>query len=102
MVDVSTALFPEYTWIVKGLTHTDRPKDINEFFSFIFDFDGQPTVNDNEKYPQFLTYNKKTDTVAPQVRNDYRPAKLAARYREFVLTLKWFIKSVFTGEFLRH
>ena len=99
MVDVSTALFPECTWIVKGLTHTDRPKEIDEFFSFIFDFDGQPTVNDNEKFPQLLTYNKKTETLSPQTKNDLKPAKLAARYREFILTLKWFIKSVFTKEF---
>ena len=98
MVDVSTALFPECTWIVKGLTHTDMPDEIHELFRFIFDFDGQPTVNDNEKFPQLLTYDKKTETLSPQAKNDLKPAKLAARFRQFWLSVKFFFKNFFKKE----
>ena len=98
MVDVSTALFPECTWIAKGLTHVKRPDAVDEFFSFIFDFDGQPTVNDNEKYPQYMSYDKNSEKLVPQSQNTLKPAKFAARIRQFRLSIIFFFKNIFKKE----
>lgn len=55
-VDASTCLFPETTWFIKNIAHDEFP----EFFRTLFDDfcknDGQMTVFDNEKYPQYFDY----------------------------------------------
>lgn len=56
VVDVSTALFPEYTWIFKNAPHVSCSygTDIADWLLWVLDFDGQPTVNSSPDYPQFM------------------------------------------------
>lgn len=55
-VDASTCLFPEYTWFVKGAPHVsgNYGSDYSDFIFWLVDYDGQPTVRSNAKYPQFM------------------------------------------------
>lgn len=55
-VDLSEVLFPEYTWAIKGSPHVGGAyhTDMGEFIMWLLTYDGQPTVNSNEKYPQFM------------------------------------------------
>lgn len=54
MIDASTCVYPEYTWFIKDLMHSDHTQAQWELISFIFASENQPTVWDNESYSQFL------------------------------------------------
>ncbi|MBQ8210495.1 MAG: alpha/beta fold hydrolase [Clostridia bacterium] len=54
MIDASTCVYPEYTWFIKDLMHSDHTQAQWELISFIFESETQPTVCDNENYSQFL------------------------------------------------
>ena len=58
-IDASTCLFPEYTWFVKGAPHVsgNYGTDYSDFIFWLVDYDGQPTVRSNAKYPQFMEYS---------------------------------------------
>lgn len=63
-LDASTCLFPDSTWFIKDLKHEDFPDDVNNLFADIInnkDF----SVFSAEKYPQYLVYEKETNTVVP-------------------------------------
>ena len=55
-VDLSGALFPDYTWAVKDAGHVigTYGSDLSDMIFWILAYDGQPTVNTNPLYPQFI------------------------------------------------
>jgi len=67
IIDASTCMFPEYTWFVKGMRHTNFNDDYNALVNWILNYNGQPTVFDNASYPQFLQLNKADNTLSPVV-----------------------------------
>lgn len=56
VIDASTCLFPDCTWFVKDAGHVavDYGSEYSDFLFWIVDFDGQPTVWQNPRYPQFM------------------------------------------------
>lgn len=56
MVDLSTCLFPEYTWAFKDMPHVScgYGSEVADFLFWLIEFDGQPTVTSNPDYPQFM------------------------------------------------
>ncbi|MBQ6558034.1 MAG: alpha/beta fold hydrolase [Clostridia bacterium] len=63
VVDASTCLFPDSTWIIKGLEHTIFPSCVNELIMTFLRTPGQMTVNDYEQFPQYMIY--KNDQISP-------------------------------------
>ncbi len=55
-VDLSTSLFPEYTWAFKDMPHVScgYGSEVADFLFWLVEFDGQPTVTSNPDYPQFM------------------------------------------------
>ena len=55
-VDLSACLFPEYTWAIKDMPHVScgYGTEMADFLFWLVEFDGQPTVNSNPEYPQFM------------------------------------------------
>lgn len=55
-VDLSTCLFPEYTWAFKDMPHVScgYGSEVADFLFWLVEFDGQPTVTSNSAYPQFM------------------------------------------------
>ena len=70
IIDASTAAFPEYTWFVKGLSHSDFTLGYLEFTDWALLYDGQPTVHTNEKFPQFMENNGNEEIIPAQPDND--------------------------------
>lgn len=64
-VDTSTCLFPDYTWIVKGLHHDDWQDCVEELIYSVCSSSEQLTVNSMEKYPRFLRYYEETHSLSP-------------------------------------
>ncbi|MCR5688671.1 MAG: hypothetical protein K6G71_00310 [Clostridiales bacterium] len=64
-VDASTCLFPDKTWIIKGIGHIEFPGCINRFMLWFFINDGEVDVNSGEEYPQFMVYDRANDALLP-------------------------------------
>lgn len=58
-VDLSTALFPDTTWALKGVPHvfTSYGTDCQDMLMWMLNEPTCPTVFSNEEYPQFLLSN---------------------------------------------
>jgi hypothetical protein len=65
IIDASTCMFPEYTWFVKGMMHTNFNSDYHNLVKWILASETQPNVFDNPNFPQFLELNKVNDTLSP-------------------------------------
>ena len=106
MIDASTAAYPEYTWFIKDLMHADHTAAQWELIRFIFSSENQPTVNDSEKYPQFLI-NIDDEIVPLTAENDSGKygsdenaensflAKVISFFRMFINTVKNFLTKLF-------
>ncbi len=55
-VDLSTAIFPEYTYMIKNAPHVacDYGTDYSEFFIWLLECDGEFYAGVNPDYPQFM------------------------------------------------
>lgn len=69
-VDASTCLFPEYTWFIKGAVHDDWTKEEDRIIMTVSNSDEQVTVNDIDDRPQFLVYDRSSDSVAPMTKDN--------------------------------
>lgn len=63
VIDASTCLYPEYTWFIRGIAHSSGCSDDDAFCDWILNFDGQPTVHSDPRYPQFFNYDRDTDRM---------------------------------------
>lgn len=62
-IDASTCLFPDRTWFVRDIKHSEFPDSIDCLVVKIFN--DQINVNSDENYPQYLQWNVKSRTLAP-------------------------------------
>lgn len=65
-IDASTCVSPDTTWFIKNMQHKTFPETINPLFNYIINAEN-PTVFDNEDFPQYLVYDYETDTLSPMV-----------------------------------
>ncbi|MBQ8783497.1 MAG: hypothetical protein IJZ57_06985 [Clostridia bacterium] len=63
-IDASTCLFPEQTWFIKNLKHTDFPDEVNVLMAEMINNPGF-SISSNESYPQFLVYDVETHVISP-------------------------------------
>ena len=66
-VDLSTAILPEYTYMVKYAPHVagSYGSDYAEFVMWLLNTDASIKAGTNEKYPQFMMSDFKKQTLAP-------------------------------------
>lgn len=63
-IDASTCLYPEYTWFIKGSSHSDWTCYEIKIMFEVASADRQLTYNDYP-YSQFMFYNDKADSLEP-------------------------------------
>ena len=63
VVDASTCQYPDYTWFLKNCPHASYPSQINQLFLTIFRSPTQYTITMDENFPQFVAFDKSTDTI---------------------------------------
>ncbi len=104
-VDASTCLYPEKTWFIKDVFHTDFPECANVLLGTIVDSKGQMTVFDNENYPQYLLYNTETETLDPVDGLDPAVPEKGSNEERFSVLIRFFtallnfITKLMNGEF---
>ncbi len=82
-IDASTCLFPEQTWFIKNLKHTDGTEKKNEMIKALLYYDGQATIDTFEEYPRFMEYNSKYDYLIADEGND-----LIANIKRLIIIIK--------------
>lgn len=97
-IDASACMFPDYTWFVKGASHSDWTSYEMKILYDVVTADKQLTVDDFE-YSQFVVYDKENDIAeAMNEENCHteaweteKPKTLFAKIRDFFETLlAWF------------
>ena len=64
-IDASSCLLPDHTWLIKNLFHHENPDQVEKMIAAFFDYDGYMSVFDQEVYPQYLNYDRDTDSISP-------------------------------------
>ena len=70
MIDASTCLFPDNTWFIKNLAHTNFPSCVNTLIYEALSSKGQFTIKSNKSFPQFLEYKNKKLVAVTQANPD--------------------------------
>lgn len=65
IVDCSTALFPDTTWVIKDFTHNCFPSSVDVMILKLFENDANTTVWDNAEYPQYIVMDKAQESISP-------------------------------------
>ena len=62
IIDASTCFFPENTWFIKNNKHVGVPidTDCEKLMLYLVLSDSYVTVHDNDKFPQFMEFNRIT------------------------------------------
>lgn len=103
MIDASTCLLPEKTWFIKNLYHGDFPYG-PDYLIDAFLLHENMTIDTYEEYPQYLDYDKETDTLLPVEGiedndiHDTSSAGKASVFAKFIKFILEFIKKLFGGE----
>ena len=63
-IDASTCLYPDQTWFIKNLKHTEFPDEVNLLMAEMINNPGF-SIDSNENYPQYLVYDVETQTISP-------------------------------------
>ncbi len=98
-IDASTCMFPDRTWFIRDIPHSNFPNSINELMVQILN--NSITVDDNEAYPQFMTWDSDNDRITP-VEGEVPTDKLWGRniiekFFTFIVNLFKYIKVLFSG-----
>lgn len=70
-IDASTCAFPDYTWFIKNLKHTQHPISEYAFIDALFACETQPDVRTLPAYPQFLILTRDEAIVPLTPETDY-------------------------------
>lgn len=74
-VDASTCVFPDSTWIIKGMTH-ENWAECNDTLVYTVLTSKEPvTVDTFEQYPQFMVYDEGNDNIVPMTKDNCNVTK---------------------------
>lgn len=63
-IDASTCLFPDTTWFIKSIPHSEFPADTNNLIRTIIQSKEKVTVRDYENWPQYMKYDMETGEIS--------------------------------------
>ncbi|MCR5783044.1 MAG: hypothetical protein K6G90_09965 [Clostridia bacterium] len=101
IVDASTALYPDYTWFIKNVEHSEGCDYADELVRYISFADHQPDVSENPAYPQFSVYSKSAGETRPLTKDTDESAdkKTVVQIREFFQRIFEAVRRFFSGIF---
>ena len=107
VVDCSTCLFPDTTWVVYNSKHSEFPWCVDEIAAEFFASDGTMTVSSRDRFPQYTTYVADGDCLVPlTAENGAQPntepahteETIKAKVAEFVRLIIDVFKQIIKGE----
>lgn len=103
-IDASTCLFPDNTWFIKNISHSDFPDSLDMLIYAAINSSGELTVFDNEKYPQYIDYNAETEEIFPVAGVDPEEPEKGSKEERFSVLIRFitailnFFTKLFSGE----
>ncbi len=70
-IDASTCLFPEQTWFIKNIKHSDMPGCVDLLIEKLLYYDGQATVDTFSQYPRFMEYDIEYNSLKTDKQTEY-------------------------------
>ncbi len=70
-IDASTCLFPEQTWFIKNLRHSEQPSCLGMMIEKLLYHKGQATVDTFNQYPRFMVYDIDYNSLKADTQADY-------------------------------
>lgn len=93
MIDASTCMFPDRTWFFRDMGHVDYPYgESTDFIMYLAKSEKQVTVFDNEKYPQFMTYDYDNAKLLPLTAESVEPTTTDTIFDIFEKLTHYFFK----------
>lgn len=98
VVDASTCMYPDTTWIIKDMEHNCYPWCVDKLMAKILTYDGEGimTVDTDPDYPQYLIYDNNKDehlsTITPMT--DEKTGSVTEKVNFFKAVINFF-KSIF-------
>lgn len=65
VIDASKCLFPDTTWFMKDIRHNNFPGCVNRLYVAACRSEKELTVNDDERFPQYLRHYYWEDSLVP-------------------------------------
>lgn len=92
-IDASSCAFPEHTWFIGNMPHTQTNDGVQDFYFWFLSYNGYPDVFTNSAYPQFLMRNTLQNSIEPMIKTS---SPVAANTFEtyFYLSLPIIIKTL--------
>ncbi len=98
-IDASTCLFPESTWFVRDLQHTNFVSSVETFKEYLIRGVEQPTIENMKDYgyEQFMAYSAEDGSITPVVGEsprdeDYNNDFISTLFRFLTAFLNFFAK----------
>lgn len=96
-IDASTCLFPEKTWFIKYLKHSDNYRNLDELRKAIFFADEPVTVDTYEDYPRYMINDCDAEIIRPETDNDNFPVYSQSTFIKIVTRLINFVYRFLKG-----
>ncbi len=64
-IDASACLLPDHTWFIRNVYHHQHPGPAEQLIAELFNAQNYVTVFDMPQYPQYLVYDRETDSISP-------------------------------------
>ena len=93
IIDASTCLFPEKTWFFKDLYHSYFPETVDPLIMKFVQSGGEMTVFDDPQWPQYMSCDRKTYAITPEVTYE-EPDFAFGTFNRFIQVLKDFFITV--------
>lgn len=103
MIDASSCVLPDNTWFVKNISHDNFPPSIDKLIEKFITTDNMTVFSENT-YPQYLKYDKETDSLSPVEGvddNDVHMQGAEKRISVFIriiLMILEFLQKLFSGQ----
>ena len=103
-IDASTGILPDNTWYIKNLPHMDFNAPTGELLETVLNFDGDMTVFDDDRFPQYLYYDEDAFTLSPlteenSAKNETWEKSRFENLSEFFKLLRLILSDYFASQF---
>ena len=96
MIDSSSGVLPDHTWYMRDLAHMDYPQSLDHYMLRLLRSEVYADITTFEDMPQFIRYEKSTDTFIPMNEENAPSASEGRPSGKAGQILKDFIKSFFS------
>ncbi len=92
-LDASTCLFPEKTWFIKSLKHSDETDEVEQLIDLILYSENEITVDTYKEFPRFMIRDYDADKIVTDEKTEKQESVLDI-LRNFFLNLIKFIRQI--------